>query len=268
LIAGADLVVCDGKPLQWASRLQGEGIPARVTGMDLVLTAARLSAEQGYRLYFMGGAPGIAARAAAALETLVPGVVTVGTDSPQVGQFDADEDRRIVTSIRQAEPDVLFVALGAPRQDEWIASHLDELGVPVCAGVGGVFNFLAGETRRAPEWLQRAGLEWAFRLYQEPSRLWKRYLLDDLPIFFHLIARDAGARLLRATSPRTEPQPTRASQVGAVYAAPARSVSAPQTRRRIAHAATKHTRTRRANQPYVRSLAVRRPIARAAKLGG
>ncbi len=194
IIEDADLVVCDGKPLQWASQLQGEAIPARVTGMDLVLTAAHLSATHGYRIFFMGAAPGVADRAARALEELIPGVVMAGTCSPQQGPFDADEDARIVASIRAARPDALFVALGAPRQDEWIHAHLGELGVPLCAGIGGVFNFLAGETRRAPEWIQHAGMEWAFRLAQEPSRLWKRYLVDDLPVFFELLTQQAAAR--------------------------------------------------------------------------
>jgi N-acetylglucosaminyldiphosphoundecaprenol N-acetyl-beta-D-mannosaminyltransferase len=195
VIDSADLVVCDGKPLQWASRLQGEPIPARVTGMDLVLHTAKLSAERGYRIFFMGGAPGVAARAGRALEQLFPGVVMAGTLSPRQGHFEAEEDARIVAQIRAARPDALFVALGAPRQDEWIQDHLEQLGVPLCAGIGGVFNFLAGETRRAPEWIQQMGMEWAFRLAQEPSRLWRRYLVDDLPLFFELVAHQAAARL-------------------------------------------------------------------------
>ncbi len=195
IIERADLVVCDGKPLQWASRIQGEPIPARVTGMDLVMHTAKLSAERGYRLFFMGAAPGVAERAARALERWVPGVMVVGTYGPQAWPFDAEEDARIVGQIRAVQPDALFVALGAPRQDEWIHAHLDELGVPLSVGIGGVFNFLAGETRRAPDWIQRCGMEWAFRLAQEPSRLWRRYLVDDLPIFFELLGRQAMARL-------------------------------------------------------------------------
>jgi N-acetylglucosaminyldiphosphoundecaprenol N-acetyl-beta-D-mannosaminyltransferase len=266
VIAGADLVVCDGKPLQWASQLQGEAIPARVTGMDLVLNAAKLSAELGYSLYFMGGAPGVAARAADALQTLMPGVVMAGTDSPRVGQFDDAEDARIIARIRAARPDVLFVALGAPRQDEWIASHLAELGVPLCAGIGGVFNFLAGETKRAPEWMQQAGLEWAFRLYQEPSRLWKRYLVDDLPIFCQLLARQVNAHLFGGESARPAPHPapgTLAELAPARRAAPAPRPIALRPVRQAPRSAHK----RRAAQPRVRSLSVRRPVARAAKRG-
>jgi N-acetylglucosaminyldiphosphoundecaprenol N-acetyl-beta-D-mannosaminyltransferase len=278
VIAAADLVVCDGKPLQWASQLQGEPIPSRVTGMDIVLVAAQLSAASGYRIYFMGGVPGVAERAAEALGEIIPGVVIAGTDSPQLGQFDEVEDARIVARIRQAKPDALFVALGAPRQDEWIAAHLDELGVPLCAGIGGVFNFLAGETKRAPVWMQQAGMEWAFRLYQEPSRLWKRYLVDDLPIFFQLVARQASARLLAATAAQravSEPMVVQAAQAVVVQAmtvqtVPERRVATapiPMKRRASGQPAPRHARTKRTPKPYVRSRTVRRPVARAAKRG-
>lgn len=194
LIQTADLVVCDGKPLQWASLIQGEAIPARVTGMDLVMETAQLSAAHGYRIFLLGAAPGVAARAGEELERLVPGVVIAGSYSPRLGAFDTEEDAHIVAQIRAAQPDALFVALGAPRQDEWIHEHLHELGVPLCAGIGGVFNFLAGETQRAPRWIQESGFEWAYRLMQEPSRLWRRYFLNDMPIFFELLARQAARR--------------------------------------------------------------------------
>jgi N-acetylglucosaminyldiphosphoundecaprenol N-acetyl-beta-D-mannosaminyltransferase len=195
LIDGADLVVCDGKPLQWASQIQGEPIPHRVTGMDLVLRAALLSVERGYRIFFLGAAPGVAQRAADALHLMMPGVVIAGSYSPPLGPIDDAENARMVAHVRAARPDALFVALGAPRQDFWIQQNLEAINVPLCAGVGGVFNFLAGETRRAPEWIQRAGFEWAYRMLQEPSRLWRRYLVEDLPVFFELLARQGLARL-------------------------------------------------------------------------
>jgi N-acetylglucosaminyldiphosphoundecaprenol N-acetyl-beta-D-mannosaminyltransferase len=196
----ADLVICDGKPLQWASALQGDRLPARVTGTQLVMETARLSADHGYRLFLLGAAPGVAARAAREMERLVPGVVIAGTYSPPHGPFDAAEDARIVAMIRAARTDALFVALGAPRQDEWIYAHRYSLGVPLCAGIGGVFNFLAGETRRAPEWIQQWGFEWAYRLAQEPGRLWRRYLIDDLPLFFELLAQQSVMRLAALTA--------------------------------------------------------------------
>jgi N-acetylglucosaminyldiphosphoundecaprenol N-acetyl-beta-D-mannosaminyltransferase len=195
LIDGADLVVCDGKPLQWASQIQGEPIPHRVTGMDLVLRTALLSVERGYRIFFLGAAPGVAERAADALRLMMPGVVIAGSYSPPLGPIDDVENARMVAQVRGARPDALFVALGAPRQDFWIQQNLEAINVPLCAGVGGVFNFLAGETRRAPDWVQRAGFEWAYRLLQEPSRLWRRYLVEDLPLFFELLARQGMVRL-------------------------------------------------------------------------
>jgi N-acetylglucosaminyldiphosphoundecaprenol N-acetyl-beta-D-mannosaminyltransferase len=115
--------------------------------------------------------------------------VIAGCYSPPHGPFSARENARMVDSIRAARADALFVAFGAPRQDEWIYEHLHELDVPLCAGVGAVFSFLSGKIRRAPAWMQRAGLEWTFRLAQEPSRLWRRYLVNDLPVFLTLVGR-------------------------------------------------------------------------------
>jgi N-acetylglucosaminyldiphosphoundecaprenol N-acetyl-beta-D-mannosaminyltransferase len=195
VIDSADLVLCDGKPLQWASQLQGYPLPERVTGMDLVLTTARLSAGQGYSIFLLGAAEGVAERAARKLDEMFPGVRIAGCYSPPQAEFTPDEDAHIVRMIRQARPDALFVALGAPRQDEWIHTHLSELDVQLCAGIGGVFNFLAGETKRAPEWMQNMGMEWVFRLMQEPSRLWRRYLLNDIPIFGELVLQQLTERM-------------------------------------------------------------------------
>jgi N-acetylglucosaminyldiphosphoundecaprenol N-acetyl-beta-D-mannosaminyltransferase len=226
LIEGADLVVCDGKPLQWASQIQGEAIPNRVTGMELVLRTALLSVERGYRIFFLGAAPGVAERAADGLRRIIPGVEIVGTYSPPLGPIEDDENARMVERVRAARPDALFVALGAPRQDYWIQRNLAAVGVPLCAGVGGVFNFLAGETRRAPEWVQRCGFEWAYRLLQEPSRLWRRYLMDDLPLFFELLARQGVARVHAARARRALAQvPALALAGGPTLGSEATSVS-------------------------------------------
>jgi len=196
VIKNADLVVCDGKPLQWAAQMQGYPIPSRVTGMDLVLHTAKLSAEgRGYRIFLLGAAPGVAERAKAQLEDFFPGLEIAGCYTPPHREFTAEDDAEMIARIRAAGTDALFVALGAPKQDEWIHEHLEELGVPLCAGIGGVFNFLAGVTKRAPDWMQRTGLEWAFRLLQEPQRLWKRYLVNDMPILLELLMHQAASRL-------------------------------------------------------------------------
>lgn len=197
VVAAADLVVCDGKPLQWAARMK-----TRVTGNDIVLQTARLSAERGYRLFLMGAYPGVADRAAERLRELAPGVVIAGTYAPPRWPFSPEQDAEIVAAIQAARPHALFVALGAPRQDEWIARH-PELRVPVSVGVGGAFNFLAGQTRRAPQWMQRVGLEWTHRLLSEPARLWRRYLIDDLPLAALLLLHHVTGRN-RRLPPRQE----------------------------------------------------------------
>lgn len=189
LINTADISVADGMPLLWAARLIGAPLPERITGTDLVLGCAQLAAEEGHRLFLLGAAPGVAEQAGAELQRRFPGLTICGAYAPPFGAWAEDEDRRIVERVRAARPDVLFVAFGAPRQDVWIREHMVELNVPVAAGVGGTLNFLAGKIRRAPQWMQDFGLEWLYRVAQEPGRLWKRYLLEDLPIFLQLLAQ-------------------------------------------------------------------------------
>jgi N-acetylglucosaminyldiphosphoundecaprenol N-acetyl-beta-D-mannosaminyltransferase len=186
----ADLAVADGMPLVWLSRLMGQTLPERIAGIDLLEAAAALAAGRGYRVYLLGAAPGVADAAAQELVRRYPALEIAGTYAPPHGEFSATENENMIARVRAAGVDMLFVAFGAPRQDTWIRDHLQELGVPLCMGVGGSFNFLAGQQPRAPRWVQQAGLEWVHRLVHEPRRLWKRYLLGDLPI----LARIAAAR--------------------------------------------------------------------------
>jgi N-acetylglucosaminyldiphosphoundecaprenol N-acetyl-beta-D-mannosaminyltransferase len=197
-LANADLVLADGMPVVWLSRLAGTPLPERVTGVDLLDGCAALAAARGYRIFLLGAAPGVAADAAAALEKRHPGLEIAGALTPPMGPFSAETDASLLAAVRAAQPQLLFVALGAPRQDLWLHDHLAELAVPVCVGVGGAFDILSGRLNRAPRWMQRAGLEWLFRLAQEPSRLWRRYLLGDLP----LLARALGGRVLHANNAR------------------------------------------------------------------
>lgn len=187
VLNGAALAVADGAPLVWASRLAGTPLPARVTGVELVELAAALAARHGWSIYLLGAAPGVAAAAATALQRRYAGLRIAGTYSPPFGPFSTEEGERMVGEIAAARPAFLFVAFGAPRQDLWIHEHLQALGVPVCMGVGGTFDIVAGRIPRAPRWMQRAGLEWLYRLRQEPRRLWRRYLLNDLPLFVKLL---------------------------------------------------------------------------------
>lgn len=189
LMNSADLVVPDGMPLLWAARFLGDPLPERVTGVDLMVECARLSAAKGFSLFLLGAAPGVAEEAAATLRTRFPGVRIVGTYAPPIGPFSAAEEETMVRMIQEMNPDMLFVAFGAPKQDEWILTHMHRLNVPVCMGVGMSFDVLAGRVSRAPVWMQNRGLEWLYRVMQEPTRLWKRYFVDDLPVFFQLMAQ-------------------------------------------------------------------------------
>ena len=198
----ADLAVPDGMPLVWLSRLRGEQLPERVAGVDLVDACCALAAETGDGVFLLGAGPGIAESAARQLELRHPGLRIVGTYSPAMGQADAADNASMVRIVRDAKPGFLFVALGAPRQDLWIHDHLDQLGVPVAMGVGCVLDLLAGTVTRAPVWMQHTGFEWSYRLLHEPGRLWRRYLLEDIPTLI---------RLLLETSPEVDRDPLAAA---------------------------------------------------------
>jgi N-acetylglucosaminyldiphosphoundecaprenol N-acetyl-beta-D-mannosaminyltransferase len=185
------LALPDGVGLLWAARMLGQPLRERVTGSDALPQIARRSAEHGYRLYLLGAAPGVAEAAAARLKRDNPGLCIVGT---YAGSPDAAEEEEIVARVRRARPQFLFVAYGAPRQDLWIHRNLRRLGVPVCMGVGGTFDYLAGVVPRAPQWLCGLGLEWLYRLWRQPWR-WRRML--TLPRFAGLVLRQRmspGAR--------------------------------------------------------------------------
>lgn len=195
---GADLVVADGAPVVWLSKLSGEPLRERVAGSDLFWTLGRASAEHGITLFFLGGVPGAAEAAQRELEARYPGVRVVGIYCPPFETFATPEEQdRIVAEVRKASPDVLLVAFGAPKQEKWIAKTKDRLGVPVSIGVGGSFEMAAGMLKRAPVWMQRAGLEWAFRFAQQPRRLFDRYILRDVPHLGKAAVRAARVRLGR-----------------------------------------------------------------------
>jgi len=176
----ADVVTCDSVPLKWALAFLGTPIKERVAGADLFIALAPRAAEKGYRLFYLGAAPGVAEEAAAALRERFPSLNVVGMYSPPV--MSAEElaaDEETLHRVRDARPDVLFAAFGAPKQELWLDAVKERLGVPVSVGVGAAFDFAGGTVKRAPRWMQRCGLEWFYRLTQEPGRLWRRYLLVD-----------------------------------------------------------------------------------------
>lgn len=189
----ADLAVADGMPLVWASKLAGSPVPHRVAGIDLVDDLCARGSTLGWSVFLLGAAPGVAQAASTTLLERYPGLRIAGVYSPPIADWDELEDKRIRNRIASSGADILLVALGAPRQDLWIAANKDRLGVPVSIGVGCTFDVLAGDTARAPRWMQRVGLEWAFRLITEPKRLWRRYL-GGLPTFGRLMLSAARTR--------------------------------------------------------------------------
>jgi N-acetylglucosaminyldiphosphoundecaprenol N-acetyl-beta-D-mannosaminyltransferase len=183
----------DGMPLLWAGRLLKTPLKEKISGSDLVPRLCERAACEGYRLFFLGGRPGAARQAKARLEEKFPSIQIVGTHSPPMGfERDAEENKKIEELIKGVCPDILLVGLGAPKQEKWIHNHYKRLQVPVSVGVGVSFEFMAGMVKRAPQWMQRAGLEWFWRLMMEPGRLWKRYLIDDMQFFRLILMQKAG----------------------------------------------------------------------------
>jgi len=176
LLRSADLVYADGQAVVWASRFLGRPLPERVNAGDFFDRFAAACARERLKLYLLGSRPGIADRAAAELAARTSGLEIAGTHH---GYFDESESGRIVSEINRARPDILVVGMGAPRQEKWVAENFDRLDVAVAWCVGALFEYLSGTRRRAPLWMRKAGLEWAFRLALEPRRLWKRYLLGN-----------------------------------------------------------------------------------------
>ena len=177
VIQACGLVVPDGSGVVWALRRQGVSTP-KVPGVELVEAMAAVGARQGWKIYFLGAKPGVAAEAAAVLAARYPDLRIVGARD---GYFKAEDEPALLAEIKEAAPDILLVALGVPRQEKWIAQHQKALGVPVAMGVGGSFDVFAGHVQRAPEAFQKLHLEWLFRLMQEPWR-YKR-MQSTLPRF-------------------------------------------------------------------------------------
>lgn len=188
ILRNADLVMPDGMPVVWAARMMRSALPERVTGADIVPELASLAARKGYRLYMLGARPDVAQRARERMEADYPGVQIVGCVSPPVARLIEMDHEALLADIERAQPDILLVAFGNPKQEKWIYLNRDRLSsVPICIGVGGTFDFLAGNITRAPAWMQRSGIEWLYRLSQEPRRLWKRYVRDILQFSRYLL---------------------------------------------------------------------------------
>jgi N-acetylglucosaminyldiphosphoundecaprenol N-acetyl-beta-D-mannosaminyltransferase len=189
----ADLVVPDGMPVVWASRLLGSPLKERVTGSDLMPRLCEIAAQRHLKVFMLGGMPGVADRAAANLVKAYPGLRVTGTLCPPLGfEHDPAQNDGIVEAIRRSDADLVFVCLGSPKQEVWIDRHLARFDKGVFLGVGAAIDFCAGTVQRAPQWMRSTGLEWLYRLSQEPRRLIGRYVKDLY--FFVLVAREMARR--------------------------------------------------------------------------
>ena len=179
----ADLILCDGKPLVWISKWYKTPIREKISGSDLFPRLCERAAQKGYKMFFLGAAEGVAAKAASNLEKRFPGLDVCGVYSPPFGfEKDAKEMAKITKMIKDAAPQILIVGLGAPKQEKFIYENRAKLGVPISLGLGASLDFEAGNIKRAPKWMADHGLEWFYRITQDPKRLAKRYLVDDRKI--------------------------------------------------------------------------------------
>ncbi len=194
----ADLVVADGVPIVWAASLLGTPLRSRVNGTELVQACAAVSAELGAPAALVGAAPGVADRAAERMLAEAPAAQlhAIPTPSP----LDAEATRQVVRDVKECGAEILLVALGAPRQERWVQENLERTGALVGIGVGSAFDILSGDKPRAPQWMRDSGLEWAYRMAQDPRRLARRYLIEDSPFLGHLAVAFAARRASRRRS--------------------------------------------------------------------
>lgn len=185
----ADLVLCDGVPIIWASKLLQTPLKGRVTGLDLLPLYMEEAYNKGFSMFFLGAKEGVAAALAEKYLHNFPGIKINGIYSPPYAdEFTEEENQKIINLINASEPDILWVSLTAPKQDYWIQKNLQKINTHIAIGVGGAFEITAGLIKRAPLWMQKTGLEWLFRLMNEPTRLYKRYLVEA-PLFIPLVLK-------------------------------------------------------------------------------
>jgi N-acetylglucosaminyldiphosphoundecaprenol N-acetyl-beta-D-mannosaminyltransferase len=178
IVNGAALITPDSTGVLWAARRLGTPLEERVSGVDLAEQLCADSARKGYGVYFFGAEPGVAEEAAEKIRERYPGAHIAGTAHGYIRT--PEEEAAVIHDIQEKRPAVLLVAMGIPKQEKWITRHMDQLGVPVCMGVGGTFDVFSGRVDRAPVWMQRRGLEWLYRLYRNPRKLSK---VATLPVF-------------------------------------------------------------------------------------
>lgn len=198
LLNEAEIVGPDGMPLVWLAQRAGQPAAGRVYGPDFMLGLCRRGASIGLRHFFYGGGPGVAPRLAARLTAQIPGLIVAGTQTPPSQPVGFAEDPAALARINAARPDVVWVGLGTPKQDWWLAQHRPLLDAPLLAAVGAAFDFHAGLVPQAPRWMQARGLEWLYRLHREPCRLWYRYLVYNPLFVMHVLMQQTGLRRYEA----------------------------------------------------------------------
>lgn len=183
IVNSCELLLVDGHPLMWIAKFYKKPFKEKICGSDLVPLLCEKAAEKGYKVFFLGAAPGIAMRAAKIMQTKYKGLKVAGTYSPPISfEKDPNEIDKINKMLYQSKADMLFVGMGVPKQDIFIYENMHKYQIPMSFSIGGTIDFIAGEQIRAPKWMSNHGLEWLYRLIQDPKRLAKRYLVDDRKI--------------------------------------------------------------------------------------
>lgn len=182
----AGMVTPDGMPMVWMAKGAGKKHVTRVYGPDLMLETCKFGIERGWKHYFYGGKEGIAEELRDRLTERFPGLLVVGTECPPFRALTDEEDQAVCERIKASGADIVWVGLSTPKQERWMSAHVGRVGAAVCVGVGAAFDFHTGKVKQAPKWMQANGLEWLFRLYQEPKRLWRRYFRNN-PAFVYCL---------------------------------------------------------------------------------
>jgi len=193
----ANLILADGVPIVWLSRLMGFGLPERIAGIDIMYKLLELSSEKNYAVYFLGAKPDVLRKVIEFVQNNYPGLRIAGFRD---GYFKQSEEKEVAEEIRESKADILFVAMSSPKKENFLEKWHRFTLVPICHGVGGSFDIIAGITKRAPAWMQKCGLEWLYRVIQEPARMWKRYLVTNtifIKLSFGAIVRARFSRLFR-----------------------------------------------------------------------
>lgn len=194
VLNSADLVVPDGMPLVWLARFQGYGLKRRVYGPELMISFFEHTDHENYRHFFYGGTPAVVKLLIQKLRNCFEGFQIAGIYSPPFRPLTVEEDTQVVSHINSSKADVLWVGLSTPKQEVWMHAHQGRLNVPALVGVGAAFDINSGQKRQAPPWMREHGLEWLFRLLQEPRRLWRRYIIYGSQFTFYVALELLGFR--------------------------------------------------------------------------